>query len=454
MVIVVESARAFKRVVSQTSLYDFARQMVIRMALAFMLHRGRMSCSSAAGVIASESIHRGQLTRFLARPRWQKDDFNEPLRAALLQMEATRGRFVFIVDATLFSQAGKKTENTYSTGNRQRRPKQGRRYNHKKVHRKNVHSFTFGLLITPSGYRIPFQIPHYTKEYCQKKGLQHRTTAEAAADMIRLLPVDEGADVVVLGDTAYDAEVVHEACAKRGYEWIVPANPERVYEGIKGQRPKLRSRLKDWTGLSLKTIRFQPSTGKYADYRRISRYRLGPKQKPRVYYAHQEKLDVRSVGRVLLVFSTTKHDLKKATPDDVKILMTSATQMSMTEVIELYSVRWQIELFFKELKSTLGVGQYQFERFEAVEAWMNCAITAVLFLEHERAKRLQDRRLSEDRRRWWTAQRLHGLCEAFRQECVEGELKYLSDRLKTSGGLKKMKSLIMNALPTEFRSNS
>ena len=454
MVIVVESARAFKRFVSQTSLNDFARHMVIRMALAFMLHRGRMSCSSAAGVIASESIHRGQLTRFLARPRWQKDDFNEPLRAALLQMEATRGRFVFIVDATLFSQAGKKTENTYSTGNRQRRPKQGRRYNHKKVHRKNVHSFTFGLLITPSGYRIPFQVPHYTKEYCQKKGLQHRTTAEAAADMIRLLPVDEGADVVVLGDTAYDAEVVHEACAKRGYEWIVPANPERVYEGIKGQRPKLRSRLKDWTGLSLKTIRFQPSTGKYADYRRISRYRLGPKQKPRVYYAHQEKLDVRSVGRVLLVFSTTKHDLKKATPDDVKILMTSATQMSMTEVIELYSVRWQIELFFKELKSTLGVGQYQFERFEAVEAWMNCAITAVLFLEHERAKRLQDRRLSEDRRRWWTAQRLHGLCEAFRQDCVEGELKYLSDRLKTSGGLKKMKSLIMNALPTEFRSNS
>jgi hypothetical protein len=415
MVIVVESARAFKRFVSQTSLNDFARHMVIRMALAFMLHRGRMSCSSAAGVIASESIHRGQLTRFLARPRWQKDDFNEPLRAALLQMEATRGRFVFIVDATLFSQAGKKTENTYSTGNRQRRPKQGRRYNHKKVHRKNVHSFTFGLLITPSGYRIPFQIPHYTKEYCQKKGLQHRTPAEAAADMIRLLPLDEGADVVVLGDTAYDAEVVHEACAKRGYEWIVPPNPERVYEGIKGQRPKLRSRLKDWTGLSLKTIRLQPSTGKYADYRRISRYRLGPKQKPRVYYAHQEKLDVRSAGRVQLVFSTTKQDQKKATPDDVKILMTSATEMSMTEVIELYSVRWQIELFFKELKSTLGVGQYQFERFEAVEAWMNCAITAVLFLEHERAKRLQDRRLSEDRRRWWTAQRLHGLCEAFRQ---------------------------------------
>ena len=118
------------------------------------------------------------------------------------------------------------------------------------------------------------------------------------------------------------------------------------------------------------------------------------------YSSFQEKQEVRSVGRVQLVFSTTKHNLKNATPDDVKILITSATQMSMTGVIELYSVRWTIELLFTELKSTLGVGQYQFERFEAVEAWMNCAITAVLFLEHERAKRLQDRRMSEDRRRW------------------------------------------------------
>jgi DNA-directed RNA polymerase specialized sigma24 family protein len=55
MVIVVESARAFRRFVSHTSLKDFARQIVIRMALAFMRHRRRMSCSSAAGVIASDT---------------------------------------------------------------------------------------------------------------------------------------------------------------------------------------------------------------------------------------------------------------------------------------------------------------------------------------------------------------------------------------------------------------
>ena len=70
----------------------------------------------------------------------------------------------------------------------------------------------------------------------------------------------------------------------------------------RGKRPKLRSRLKDWTNLSLRTVRLRASTGRYADYRRLSKWRVGPKQKPRVYYAYREKPDVRSVGRVQLVF--------------------------------------------------------------------------------------------------------------------------------------------------------
>ena len=44
--------------------------------------------------------------------------------------------------------------------------------------------------------------------------------------------------MIVLGDTAYDAEVVQQACAARGYTWIVPANPERVDEGATGHRPR------------------------------------------------------------------------------------------------------------------------------------------------------------------------------------------------------------------------
>lgn len=452
MIIVSETASALKGFIGNSGLSDLARMMLLRVVLAFIMHRGRMSCSAAACTIASEAIHRGALTRFMARPRWQKNNFNDPLVRMLLAKEKKRGKFVFLTDATLVSQAGKKTQNTFSTGNRNRRStKKGVRHNKKKIIFKKSHSFTFGLLITPSGIRIPFQIPHYTQEYCVEHGIEHKTTAESAAQMIRTLPLPADAQVIVIGDTAYDAECVREACDEKGYTWIFPANPERVYEGPRGNRPKLRSRLKDWTSLSLKTIRLRASTGKYASYRRLSKWRVGPKQKSRVYYAYQEKLEVRSVGRVQLVFSTMKSDLKEVTPDDVKILMTNAVDLSMSEVIELYSLRWQIELFFKELKSTLGFAQYSFQDFLAVKAWAEMAITTVLFLEYERIKHIQDRRLSDDARRWWEAQRLHGLCHAYRQQCSGEELKYFSERLKTPGGTQKLKRLLAAAIPAEYR---
>ena len=69
MIIVTESAAALKTFIAKTSLHELAQAFVLRMALTFIMHRGRMSCSQAAGCIASETLHRGQITRFLRRPR-------------------------------------------------------------------------------------------------------------------------------------------------------------------------------------------------------------------------------------------------------------------------------------------------------------------------------------------------------------------------------------------------
>jgi len=217
MVIVADSLPGLKRWLAPLGMKESTTLMVIRVVVAFLLHSGRMSCLHAGGAVRCEVRHRAQIIRFLARPRWRKLEINSILRKSLLEREAGLGKFIFIVDATLTSQAGKKTEDTYSTGNRKRRPRKGRRYGKTKHAVKNCHSFTVGLLVTPSGIRIPFGKPYRTREYCKAKDLVHRTTAEAAADLIRELPLPEESQVIVLGDTAYDAEVVHDACRDRGY---------------------------------------------------------------------------------------------------------------------------------------------------------------------------------------------------------------------------------------------
>jgi hypothetical protein len=454
MVMVADSVPGLKRWLGILGLKDSTKLLVIRVVVAFLLHAGRMSCLRAAGAVRCEARHRAQISRFVSRPRWRKHDINSLLRQYLLERENPDGLFVVIVDGTLNSQSGKQTENTYSTGNRKRRPCKGRRYGKNKHARKNCHSFTMLLLITPSGVRIPFCKPYYTHDYCKKRGLVHRTTAEAAADLIRELPLPKPASVTVLGDTAYDAEVVRDACGDRGYSWIFPCNPERVLAGPKGKRPRVRSLLKDWSKWSRQTLRLAPGQGAYAVYRRLSPHRIGPKAKTRTYYVHQERQRVHSVGEVRLVFSTTKGNLKAATPDDVKILMTNDQRLSVRDVVELYSLRWQIELFFKELKSTLGFHQYQFQKFEPVEGWVELALTAFMYLEWYRVQQMSRRDLSDEEKRWWQHQRTYGLCQAVRAASDQNELKYIADCLETPGGIRRLKRLIRNSFPKEYRAVS
>ncbi|MEK0425663.1 MAG: hypothetical protein RJB11_1754 [Planctomycetota bacterium] len=54
---VAESARKLKAFVGHTQVKQLARDMIFRMAIAFITHRGRMSCSVVAGSVASDPDH-------------------------------------------------------------------------------------------------------------------------------------------------------------------------------------------------------------------------------------------------------------------------------------------------------------------------------------------------------------------------------------------------------------
>jgi hypothetical protein len=145
--------------------------------------------------------------------------------------------------------------------------------------------------------------------------------------------------------------------------------------------------------------------------------------------------------------------LKTASPNDVKILMTNDIGLSVRDVLELYSLRWQIELFFKELKPHLGFAQYRFQRFEAVEGWVKLALTAFLYLEWYRVQQLARRDLSAEEKCWWRCQQAYGLCQAVRLGSQQAELRFLTDRLKTPGGIAKLKRLLRNSFPPEYRAS-
>jgi hypothetical protein len=428
------------------------RQYVTGLIAAFLMHWGRMSASHAGQAIRTEARHRANVMRFLADCRWSRS-WNECFWKAVLLLEEERqrpGDWLFILDQTSSSQQGKKMENTYSAGNRKRRPCKGRRFNKKVLHRKTIHTFVMGLLITPGGLRLPVSKSYYTKEYCEKKKLTYRTQTELGAELIRELHVPRLARVIVLGDTAYEAKVIREACAKRNYTWIVPLNPERVLAGAK-PRPKVRTLVSKMSADQFVPVRLNPNKGRFVAQRRLSRCRIGPKVKSRTFYVHSETREVHSIGKAQLVFSCKEQPNKGKPIPLSKILITNNVTLKPSQVVEMYSLRWQIELFFKELKSTLGFHHYRFREYQKVENWVQIALVAFLFLEWTRGRQLRNRHLSAEQKKRWRSQRTHGLCRAVRQTAEEAELGDLTRLTKTRTGIKTLKKLLRKAQPLEHR---
>jgi hypothetical protein len=425
--------------------------MLIRLVAAFTCHIGRMSAAQAAGSIRTQARHRAALVRFLAQLRWSRDWLVlTQVAELLLEAESLRqGTWVFILDQTYCGQQGQQTENTFSRANYRPRPKKGQR-RQKKYAKRSCHCFVMGLLLTPSGLRIPSCRCYYTEAYCaaQKKTFQKQTAL--AAVLICQVQVPEKAEVVVLGDTAFDADTIRSACAERQWTWIVPLNPERVLEVAK-PRPKVWSLVKELKAEQFTPVRLTPGQGPFVAQRRVARCRLGPKVKTRTFYVHQERRQVHSLGEVQLVFSTKVKPEQGVAVEVQKILVTNDRKRTAAAVVELYTLRWQIELFFKELKSTLGMHQYRFRRFRKVEAWVQACLIAFVYLEWYRARQLRQRHLSAEQRRWWQWQRTYGLCTAVRQASEDRDLTQMFRWSGTKTGRKKLRQRLRAALPVECR---
>lgn len=427
------------------------RQMVVRFMISILIRHGRNSCMNAASVIDQKPLHRAQTTRFLVRYRQPIADLLSSIVCRLLSCESWAGKYLLIIDSTMVGLQGKTAENTYSTGNRKRRPAKNRRYKKYKYDSRSCHCFVFGLLITPSGLRIPIYLPYYTRRYAKAQKLKHRTQAQLAARIIDQLPVPKGVDIVVLGDTAFDAKIVRESCQKRGYHWITPVNANRVMAGPRGNRPRVSSRIKQLSKDRFQTIRIYPSSGSYCKQRRLSEHRDGSMKTTRTYYVCSEKREVHSVGMVMLVFSSTKPIKGKAKRESTKILMTNATHLSARQVVELYGMRWQIELLFKELKSTLGLHQYRLKRFEAVESWVDLVLVTFCYLEWTRDRKLADRRIRAEDRKRWQHQRSYGLRQAVLVGIQIRQHQWISKRLKSEHGRKTLAKTYTTLLAREYR---
>lgn len=408
----------------------------------FLLPTARRSVAAASRAILTDFRNAGWLLRWLGSS-------SAPaalLAAAHRQLETIAqedaGRLhVLAIDSTCHSQQGKQTANTYSTGNKTKRQANSER-KQKQVHRKSSHCFVFALLLTPCGLRIPYYLPFYTESYCQLFGWKHRSQADLAAQLIDSIPVAKDSPVVVVGDTAFEAKQIRQACARRGWSWVVPLNPERRLAGPKGQRQPVRSLYGQLQATDFCRVSFRLDEGDLSALARVSPSRSRAKKHQRTYWVHHRTAAVHNLGEVALLFSTQTEPTTLGGVKVQKALISNAVTASTEELLRWYSLRWQIELFFKECKSELGMCQYKLGTgpFQRVVGWVSLNVVAFCYLEWYRYQ--QQQQASGKDKPFWQRLRCAGLKEKVRQEVQRADIEALLRLAATDDAQQQLSDLL------------
>lgn len=405
----------------------------------FILPLARRSVAAAARSVLADCRNAAWLLRWLGSSR-APAALLAAAQARLLDAAngSSKGLHVLAIDSTQHGQQGQHTQNTFSRGNTKARPKKSKR-KQKPVQRRSCHCFVFALLLTPAGLRIPYWLPFYTEEHCACFGRQHFSQADLAAQLIDSIPLPRGSRVVVVGDTAFEAKQVRKACARRHWLWVVPLNPERRLVGEE-PRPQVLSLVEHLSVCDFRKVSFRLDQGELAKLARVSPKRSKSSKDTRTYWVHQRTAAIHNVGTVALLFST-KNDPN--TPGGLKVqkvLISNALTATTEELLGWYSLRWQIELLFKEMKSELGMCQYKLGPFCRVVGWVNLCVLAYCYLEWSRW--LNEQQAKGQDKPFWQRARTHDLKEKLRQQVLRADLEEILRLAATTEGQVILKDLL------------
>jgi len=130
--------------------------------------------------------------------------------------------------------------------------------------------------------------------------------------------------------------------------------------------------------------------------------------------------------------SYRKEDRHKPSRWHRKVLACTDPTATVSQVIQWHEVRWQVELFFRELKSRMQFECYVLMQFEAVERYLDLLLMGLLFLEQQRLRDMQ--RDGDVVGEIWGQARTTDRLRKLESLCQQCNVRYLKERLRTPGG--------------------
>jgi hypothetical protein len=424
------------------------RRIIPRIIISILMSCGNPNFSVISGKILSEKRNRSSIARFFASIKFNPAMLLFATLRVFLSIRTkiqNRGTWFLILDGTATRRGGfTKIENA----TKYREKKENRKGGHPST---KAHMFLMGILIAPDGTRYPLPaLPYYTKEYCKKNQRKFLTQVELAAQMIREAPIPTGVQkLVVLADEYYEGATLHKACREKGYSYIVPSDSRRCLADEQGHRTAVTLyrrglQLLQRSNSPFRKIVLVEGLDKTTPYRRLSE--PGRKTK-RVYRAHSEDAAVAGLGPVRVTYSMKRKNKKgqKSSGETYKVLISNDMTLPVEEIVEYYELRWQIELFFRELKSVIGFHKFRGNSFTSFARFVSIVLLSFLFLEWMRCV-YTGKAKSKLMRATFARARTHGLVNFIQKDIDEENLEYILACLRDVNGQEEGIAVLKNML--------
>jgi hypothetical protein len=277
-----------------------------------------------------------QLNRFLTAPKWDKPRIEKSYIDNIVSRTIDQsGRYAYcIIDETIkeVSTPKNKTDGV------------AKYYDNSQHRFVYGHKFSTSCITNGEGFTTPYRLELFLKKGDARKcGIKYKKItkmAEETIDQFALLDVKDR-EKVALFDSYYAVKKVLKRAQKQDIRFVsrVKSNRKFILNEKTMHAKDSKKKLKVAGNVTIKGVVYQ--------------------------YSEVKKAELCNFGEVYVVWS------KPVDPKQGKKVQVFITDMEMEgkDILEMYSIRWEIEVMHKDLKQNFGLEDYRLRRLESVKTF-------------------------------------------------------------------------------------
>jgi hypothetical protein len=216
---------------------------------------------------------------------------------------------------------------------------------------------------------------HYMLDVFKMSGLQCKITPQSTGET--LVNFEIKPRMLVLADRIYATVNGMMHCLNAGADFVV-----------RMRKNSFKACDSNGNRLNLLAIFKQLKTGEYADFKALALSKDGKRVPVRICAKRKTPEQIEQAMKKLKLL-----ERKGRVSDEAKmfneyiVLVTSLDDtVSVEQILSVYRFRWQVEIYFKRLKSILDFGELPKKRLENSLSWLNGKMMVALLIESVIAK--------------------------------------------------------------------